>query len=72
MAEQPNDGGTAYPAVGPDGCSTSGMSLRAYFAGLAMQGTISGLVGSNLEASSEVVARGAVRDADALIAELSR
>lgn len=70
-------GGPTFPR--PFGCvpdmggtyskSQSGMSMRAYFAGKAMQGLCAAL---GVAERDEEIARMAVRRADALIAELER
>lgn len=47
-----------------------GLTIRQYFAGLAMQGMLSD--GSYVDTPSTEIARGAVQMADALIAELEK
>ena len=46
---KPNDGGSAYPAMAhhSDRWPTGGMTLRDYFAGLALQGEMAGQSDSN-------------------------
>lgn len=72
-----NDGGPAFPnarliSAGPRGeyevtVPIGGMSLRAYFAGLAMQGL---MADPNEDGDSETIARKSIAVADALIAAL--
>ena len=70
-----NDGGPAFPhthIIGINGMlhdaqSIGGMSLRAYFAGLAMQGL---MADPNEDGDSETIARKSIAVADALIAAL--
>ena len=71
-----NDGGPAFPTTGHTWVggvkvptSRSGMSLRAYFAGQAMQGMISHHGDPHIR---EEMAVRAVASADALIAELRK
>ena len=71
-----NDGGPAFPvpdshhASGQVQYGFNGMSLRAYFAGQALNGMLSN---SNLKAVSNVViAECATEYADAMIAELNK
>ncbi len=49
---------------------TPGMTLREYYAGLAMQGLLA--VPAHQQNSASMYARDAVRCADALIAELAK
>ena len=43
MSEEPNDGGSAFPAMLPGGnYCTPGMTLRDWFAGQALQGLRAG------------------------------
>lgn len=85
MSTNINDGGPAFPVdehgdsvVGPDGAtyyqhpSHPGMSLRAYFAGLAMQGMVAGRKCELADVNVADLARSAVYVADALIAALER
>lgn len=80
-----NDGGPAFPRAGSTGtweqhqslCESGfantkqdGMSLRAYFAGQAMQGICASSPGN--EWTDERIAKDAVALADALIAELNK
>lgn len=77
-----NDGGPAFPVASTehlDYASICGMSLRAWFAGTIAAGYRAGKVfhagaypSESKMWSSQEVARNAVRDADALIAELSK
>lgn len=75
MTDEPKDGGPAFPRndyMSPDGGLTirngsKGMSMRDWFAGQAMAGTIaSGNVGINT--TYEDLARVCYRQADAMIA----
>jgi hypothetical protein len=68
--QQPiNDGGTAFPSsqygfVAPDG-HTTGMSLRDWFAGMALQGL---MAKTNVQyATAAIDARAAYETADAMI-----
>ncbi len=65
--QQINDGGTAFPSsqygfVAPDG-HTSGMSLRDWFAGMALQAMLSDWVFGENEPQAQV----AYKMADAMI-----
>lgn len=67
-----NDGGPAFPCcenhkIAADIPWTCGMSPRAYFAGLAMQGL---MADPNEDGDSETIARKSIAVADALIAAL--
>lgn len=78
-----NDGGPAFPmdehggsAVGPDGVTYyqhsahPGMSLRAYFAGQAMQGMLAGRKCELGDVNLADMTESAMKVADALIAAL--
>ncbi len=68
-----NDGGSAFPIVEPVDVSFSvspGMSLRDWFAGMAMQGILREDVEQDLP--DVVMARAAYSIADAMIAERDR
>lgn len=77
---KPNDGGPAFPhthIIGINGMlhdaqSLGGMSLRAYFAGLAMQGLYSGPYRNHVAdyETSKLVIEEAVGIADAMLAAL--
>ncbi len=56
----------AFPAIAPNDEGWDGMTMREHFASLAMQGLVTKF------SSSEIVAKTAVRMADALIAELNK
>lgn len=77
MPNEPNDGGPAFPTAEPNNYYP-GMSLRAHFAGLAMQAamhpaTIAALVvEGGADCVEGVVADTAVDMADALIARLEK
>ena len=63
-----NNGGPAFPCASdyPNGCeSQSGMSLRDWFAGMALQGLLAGR--ANIKFSAD--AQKAYEIADAMIAE---
>ncbi len=60
-----NDGGPAFPVPGV--FDYAGMSLREYYAGLAMQGLMTAA-----RHSLTAIAEESVRVADALIAELKK
>lgn len=65
-----NDGGPAFPTdfdMSTFKNANQGMSLRAYFAGLAMQGL---MADPNEDGDSETIARKSIAVADALIAAL--
>jgi hypothetical protein len=67
MSTQQEDGGPAFPTAPTDmKCGTFGMTLRDWFAGMAM----SGILGSDLDATtvSETVATIAYHQADAMLA----
>ena len=65
---QKNDGGPAFPQVIPTvGNNTIGMTIRQWYAGMAMAALL-----PNEENSYESAAIGAVVAADALIAELEK
>lgn len=79
MSNEQNDGGPAFPTtpvshgyapdVSGEGTGASpGMTLREYYAGQAIAGM---LADENCNDSVENLAKGAVRCADALIAQLS-
>lgn len=85
MSIKPND--PAFPAPGtgewndPETCKQwrdyTGMSLRAYFAGQAMQSILQATISADLHASAQtppddVIVKWAVSVADALIAELNK
>lgn len=73
-----SNGGPAFPAQPifqfPDGCETvceqSGMTLRAYIATAAMHGLIAQRLNGDYTESG--IARAAVLQADALLAELAK
>ena len=71
MITEANDGGYAYPCAGLHGCNGSyGMTLRQWYAGLAMQGLLTGGYASmvttkNIKDIKEV----AFLMADAMLAE---
>lgn len=66
----PNTGGPAFPRVATIwNDEQDGMSLRAWLAGMAMQGF---LCGSLLDRDPELVALASCKQADALIAELEK
>jgi len=72
------DGGPAFPRaryVRPDDAINDGMSLRAWFAGMAMQGLIP-IIGIPEVGPDELwdadTAKRAVKLADAMLAELSK
>jgi hypothetical protein len=73
-----NDGGEAFPwYLGEYAGAGRGMSLRAYFAGQAMQGILTAVTNAHLHykgstPSDQIVAQWAVEAADALIAELNK
>ena len=71
MITKPNDGGPAFPQGYLDGpeVDPSGMSLRAWFAGMAMQGLITN---PDTVSEVEIVAKFSIQYADALIAELEK
>lgn len=78
MNEKPNDGGPAFPQTffAGEKCPT-GMSLRAWLAGGAMQGILAsypdGMRCADLpDSTCNVWANASVRMADALIAELNK
>ena len=66
MTNQPNDGGPAFPVVDAlNEVSCSGMSLRDWFAGMAMQGIYASDVHNQWRA--EKAAKSAYRTADAML-----
>ena len=73
-----NDGGPAFPhthIIGINGMlhdaqSIGGMSLRAYFAGLAMQGMLAGRKCELADVNLSDMTESATKIADALIAAL--
>ena len=72
---KPNDGGPAFPT--PFDYDTVGMTLRAYFAGRAMQGILQAVTNAHLHHSTQtppddIIAKWAVGAADALIEELNK
>jgi len=78
MSTEKNNGGPAFPMPGADyhdengeligNYSQSGMSLRAWFAGLAMQGMLNGVANP---ISSEIAVK-SFDVADAMIARLRK
>jgi hypothetical protein len=64
----------AFPVSTIDGHTNEGLTKREYFAGLAMQGILSGVSGVEALASVHPTAwiESAVQAADALIAELEK
>lgn len=65
-----SDGGQAFPGVRADRQHAPGMSLRDWFAGLAMQSLIAGNV--RPRDSHEKLARDVYHMADAMLAERSK
>ncbi len=82
MNAKPKDGGPAFPrplgeALGTISDSYVGMSLRAWLAGMAMNGLLASnkevmLQGKSQEANETTAAVAAVACADALISELEK
>jgi hypothetical protein len=92
MNTKPNDGGPAFPqpfdaivetqngrelASGWTGMPHPGMSLRAWLAGMAMQGILSSnmalhIDGKHVERNAIIVAVAAREQADAMITELEK
>lgn len=77
------DGGPAFPIVADGGPDSGlhpeiqyGMSLRDFFAGMAMQGILAANAQTHEEVTDQnvdyVVAREAYRSADAMLAERSK
>ncbi len=79
---KPNDGGSAFPETFStfsleerkltDVYSAGGMTLRAWYAGLAMQGAISNPYAAKDLKCAEDVAEYSLKAADALIAALNK
>lgn len=72
-----NDGGEAFPSNRHHHLHRPRMSLRAYFAGQAMQSILQATISADLHASAQtppddVIVKWAVSVADALIAELNK
>ena len=69
MTNQPNDGGPAFPTHGnPDTFTSSGMSLRDWFAGMAMQGILASSDNQNGGyVTLEAMASDAWKTADAML-----
>lgn len=77
MPKMFDDGGAAFPIRQVDGVHPTefGMSLRDWFAGMAMQGILSGTSGNIelwVDEIAKVTAAQAYRRADAMIAEKRR
>lgn len=80
MTDKPDDGGPAFPSPGYDGPTPTGghltqypqpgMTLRQWYAGLAMQGLLA--CSTTEEDTPGEAAKYAVKFTDALIAELKR
>jgi hypothetical protein len=52
------DGGPAFPHSAPEGCAPNeGMTLRDWFAGMALQGLIASLAGKHVAISADKIRR---------------
>ena len=72
MSEQqkPSDGGPAFPTNAQDyACGFQGMSVRVWLAGQVLCGLHAS---GRIQGTAEEFAKGALRQADALIAELEK
>jgi len=70
MSDPRDDGGRAFPTSSDD--YDPGMSLRDYFAALALVGVVQARVAAGLDAGQESIAEECYELADALLAARSR